>query len=322
MKRPEDIDDLVVAGAVGGFVAGAVVAIWFLGVDLLAGQPFRTPAVLGYILMRLPEPNASVPLVGAYTILHFGMFMFLGVATAWFLTRFDVTPGLLVGLLFGLFVLHLVYYGALLVTGANLLGVLPWYHVLPANLLAGMGLMTYLHHATREERPLGLGVLRGHPLLTQGIVTGLIGAAVVAAWFFILDVAAGRPFYTPGALGSALFLGAHGEAEIRTSLGVVAGYTVVHLAAFIVAGIVFVAVAEYIERAPPRLLLVGLAFIVLEAVTVLVLSVGAAWALGSLGSWAVAVANLLAVAAMGWRVWRTHPTLRERLRRAPLQVDI
>lgn len=322
MKRPQDVDDLLVAGAVAGFLAGAVVALWFLGVDLWAGHPFRTPAVLAYIVLRLPEPSATVPVVAAYTFVHFGLFMVLGVATARVLAALDAAPGLLAGLLFGLFVLHIVYYSALWLTGANLLGVIPWYQVLPANLLAGVALTSYLHRATADDRPLGLGVLRGHRVLTGGAVTGCLGALVVAAWFLVLDSAAGRPFLTPGALGSALFLGAQGPADVSISLGVVAAYTVVHFAAFIAAGIAFVAAADYLERAPARLALAGLAFIVLDAVVVGMLSLGADWVLGAVGLWAVFVANLLAVAAMAWRVWRTHPVLRERLRHTPLHVDL
>ena len=47
----------------------------------------------------------------------------------------------------------------------------------------------------------------GRSALREGIVAGLIGAAVVALWFFVFDILRGRPFFTPGALGSALFLG-------------------------------------------------------------------------------------------------------------------
>jgi hypothetical protein len=36
----------------------------------------------------------------------------------------------------------------------------------------------------------------------------------------------------------------------------------------------------------------------------------AEWVLGALGVWSVLYANLFAVLAMGWYVWRTHPVLR------------
>ena len=45
-------------------------------------------------------------------------------------------------------------------------------------------------------------------VLREGIVAGLIGAAVVAVWFFVYDLARGRPFHTPSLLGAFVFYGA------------------------------------------------------------------------------------------------------------------
>ena len=44
----------------------------------------------------------------------------------------------------------------------------------------------------------------------EGLAAGLIGAATVAVWFFVLDLLKGRPFYTPAILGQAIF---HGDAS-------------------------------------------------------------------------------------------------------------
>src|SRR5437867_3281646 len=41
----------------------------------------------------------------------------------------------------------------------------------------------------------------------EGLVAGLIGAATIAVWFFILDLLKGRPFYTPSVLGTVVFRG-------------------------------------------------------------------------------------------------------------------
>jgi len=87
----------------------------------------------------------------------------------------------------------------------------------------------------------------------------------------------------------------------------------VHVAAFVVAGALFVAIAEQLERTPALLLLAVMAMIVLDAVVVTALALGAQWVLGTLGVWSVLGANVLAVCAMGWYVWATHPILRRRL---------
>ena len=150
-----------------------------------------------------------------------------------------------------------------------------------------------------------------------GVVNGLIGAAVVAVWFFLLDLASGAPLRTPAALGSALLLGAAGPGEIVATFGLVAAYTVVHVTAFVIAGIVFVALAEEVERVPAMALLVLLTAILLEGLVLATIGVAAQWVLGTVGWWSVAVANVLAVLAMGWQVWRTHPMLPRRLLEHP-----
>jgi hypothetical protein len=173
--------------------------------------------------------------------------------------------------------------------------------------------MGYLHRAARDQHPFGLSALRGHPLLTQGLITGLVGAGVVALWFFAVDVAAGHPLRTPAALGAALLFGASNVAAIEMTFGLVAAYSVVHVAAFVMAGALFVAIAEQIERTPALILLALMGMIVLDAVVGATLALGAQWVLGTLGVWSMLVANVLAVCAMGWYVWATHPVLRRRL---------
>ena len=43
-----------------------------------------------------------------------------------------------------------------------------------------------------------------HSVLREGVVAGLIGAAVVAVWFFAYDTARGTPFLTPALLGTGI----------------------------------------------------------------------------------------------------------------------
>jgi len=300
-------------GIVAGLVAGLVVAIWFFVVDSVQGQPFHTPAVLAGAFSHQPVAAPTFRLVAVYSVLHFAVFAFLGVVAAWVMAALHTAPRLLLGLLFGIVVQELVFYGGLLLTGVRLSTVIPWHHVIGANILSGFVLMAYLHRAAREDLPFGLAALKGHPLLTRGLVTGLIGAITVMVWFLVLDVATGHPLRTPAALGSALLFGASNVTEIQIDVAVVAAYTVVHLAAFALAGTAFVAIGEQIERTPDMVLFIALASTVLEALVVAALALTAQWVLGVLGVVSVLSANLLAVFAMGWYVWRTHAKLRQRL---------
>ncbi len=253
MKR--SLHALIADGVVGGILAGLVVALWFLAVDSLAGRPFHTPAALASALTRQAIGPPTFRLVAAYSVVHFGVFAVLGIAMAGAIAALRTPPRLLFGVLFGLVAQELAFYAGLLSGDASRVAVVPWPQVVAANVLSGFVLMWYLHRAARDQHPFGLGALKGHPLLTQGLVTGLVGAGVVALWFFALDVAAGHPFRTPAALGAALLFGASNVAAIDLSFGLVAAYSVVHVAAFVVAGALFVAIAEQLERTPALLLL-------------------------------------------------------------------
>jgi hypothetical protein len=308
-------------GAIAGILAGAVVAIWFLVVDLANGEAFRTPALLANALVGNVGP-ATFRLVAMYTLLHFGVFALLGMTAAGLLRVIGLAPSLLLGALFGVGVFDSVHYGALLLTGTGVLSLLPPLHVLPANLLGGLVMMAYLHRATHAETRLGLAVLRDYPLGVKGLVTGLAGAGAVALWFLVLDIVGGRPFYTPGALGSLLFLGAASPAEVRVGAAVIAAYTAVHLAAFAGVGIIFEWSARRIERMPGLWLTALLAFITLEALFIGTVANMSGWVLGDLGTWAIAVANLVAVAAMGAWVWASHPGLRRELLERPVETRV
>jgi hypothetical protein len=290
-----------------------VVAAWFLVFDVATAEAFRTPALLASTVLGEASDGPTLRLVATYTVLHFGVFLMLGAVTAAILRIADASPGLLVGAVFGVGVLNAVHYGGLLVTGVNLLTVLPVEHVVGANLLGGMVMMAYLHRAQRVTTPLGLRNLDDHATLTEGLAMGLLGAIVVAFWFLIVDVVTGTPFYTPAALGSALFLGAGSPVEVQVNTGIIAAYTFVHLTAFGVVGVAFAWTAERITRAPGFWMLALMAFIVVEGLFIGSAGAVSEWVLGTLGWITVGVGNLLAVGTMGFWLWRAHPKLRERL---------
>lgn len=312
--------ELVVGGALSGLLAGIVVSLWFLIADIIAGQPLHTPTALASALSHQALPP-SWRLAAAFTVVHLGVFACLGAAAAWVLDALDLKPGLWVGILFGIVVQEFVFYTGLFLSGTPPSEIAPWQHVIGANVLSGMVLMSALDRIERRGEA-GLAWPRAHPVVAQGALTGILGAVVVAVWFLVIDVVSGQPFRTPAALGSLLLFGGANPADtFDVTFGVVAAYTVVHVLAFVLAGTMFVAIAEQIERTPSMLLLAGMTAIVLEGVVVAVLALGAEWVLGALGVWTILVANVLAVAAMGGYVWNTHPMLRHRLHQ-PISVRV
>lgn len=311
-------------GAVGGVIAGAIVALWFLVFDYFTTVPFTTPTVLGNAVFGGDVGHSSVGLTVAYSFLHFGAFAVLGASAAWVLDAFALRPGLTVGFLFGLIILSAFHYTGMLIGGITAEIVLPPLHVLGSNALAGMAFMAYLHRVRHLDAPIGPAALLQYPVIRNGLTTGAVGAVTVAAWFLLLDVLTGRPFFTPSALGSAVFFGVDHPWDVRLGVGVIGAYTVLHFGAFAAVGIAFELAATGIARAPSRWLFALMAFVVIEGMFIGVLGTMASWVLGAgaLGWWTVLGANALAVGAMSWTVWTVSPELRHSVLDQPIKTAV
>ncbi|HEX6134902.1 MAG TPA: hypothetical protein VFZ24_13130 [Longimicrobiales bacterium] len=158
-----------------------------------------------------------------------------------------------------------------------------------------------------------------HSTWKTGAIAGLLGAVAVALWFLAIDLAFSRPFYTPAALGSALFLRAEGPDTVAMSAAIVAGYTVVHVLAFLAIGLLAAALVHRAETDPPVLLGAVLLFVTMEAFAIGMIAILATWLLDRIGWWTIALANLIAAGVMGYYLWRTHPLLREGIGRQDLE---
>ncbi|HYU36571.1 MAG TPA: hypothetical protein VEL29_01470, partial [Gemmatimonadales bacterium] len=101
-------------------------------------------------------------------------------------------------------------------------------------------------------------------VLREGFIAGLIGAAAVALWFLVVDVIAGRPFFTPAMLGSAVFWGVHDPSMVVIEYSRIIGYTMVHVSAFIIVGTIAAVLAAEVEIAPHTFYLVVVFFAIFE----------------------------------------------------------
>jgi hypothetical protein len=138
-------------GITAGILGASTVAIWFLIVDIAAGHPFSTPAVLGHALFGIIDPasNASAAAyVAGYTVFHYLAFCGLGVGASYLAGVTDRVPSALAGLAILFVVFQVAFYGATAILATSLLGSLAWWSVGCANLLAAgsMGLYVYRHH--------------------------------------------------------------------------------------------------------------------------------------------------------------------------------
>ncbi len=145
-------------------------------------------------------------------------------------------------------------------------------------------------------------------ILEDGYFAGILGAAVVALWYLILDMIAGRPLYTPSLLGSLLFRSATDAASITVQPSIVAWYTAVHFLAFLGVGMIASWLAAHFERFPAVGIAMLFLFVMFEtAFFIFAFAIGKS-VLGTLGLWTVAVANLLAAGAMAVYLHYRHPS--------------
>lgn len=152
----------------------------------------------------------------------------------------------------------------------------------------------------------------------EGAVAGLLGAGAVAGWFLIVDLMQGRPFGTPSLLGEVVLLGNASPDPAVIHWGAVAGYTVVHLAVFVLFGIVVAKLVDLAEREGVFRFALLMLFVVFEVFFYGLVQVGLAATRGLFPFWSVLAANTLAALVMGGWFYRRHPGLRTAFASSPL----
>jgi hypothetical protein len=155
-----------------------------------------------------------------------------------------------------------------------------------------------------------------HNSIKEGIVAGLIGATAIAVWFFVVDMIAGRPLYTPEVLGRGLLAVLGKDATGDTQFMQVVAYTIFHYVAFAIAGFILAVIVHQAERTPGILGGFLVLFVVLELGVYGLSALMENSILGTLAWWQVMAANLVAAILMFGYMWRRHPALRQEFRQA------
>jgi hypothetical protein len=309
-------------GVIAGIAGATVIAIWFLLGDLRQGEPFRTPLLLaGMIgLDGIQSPALTVTL---YTMLHYAALILISIGVAWGVEFITSAPIMLLGLVLGFLLFDMIFYGSIMVTGINVAAELGWPRVLIGNLLAGVTIFGVLALTGAVEPLNWRTVLAEHYTIREGLLAGLIGAAVVAGWFLLVDALSGRLLFTPAALGSAVFLGTRGVEAVEISAATVLGYTAIHLAAFLLIGLVAAGIVGAAEEQSEAILLGGvLLFVTFEVLSIGLVTILASWLVDALQWWNIAAANLLAAATMGAFLLLRHPDLLRDMRDRNLEEDL
>jgi hypothetical protein len=140
----------------------------------------------------------------------------------------------------------------------------------------------------------------------DGVITGLVGAGLLALWFLVLDFGLGMPFRTPSLLGAVVFDGASVEGA-RFSVKNVFAYTGVHVLLFLVVGLCVALMFREFDENPDF----GIAYLLVYVLFLIVLF-GVEIAafpevLGVLGTWVVAGGNLVSGLGMLLFMHRRYP---------------
>lgn len=161
-----------------------------------------------------------------------------------------------------------------------------------------------------------------HSSPREGVIAGLLGAGAVALVFLVRDLTLGVPLLTPSVLGQVILQGATAPVTDHAVSGAVAGYTALHLVAFVLFGLLLAGAARVATTQPAlrfafvmvliffEFFFAGLAFMFHEATR----------SLFPLGL--VLFANLVAGVVMVTYLWRHHPALRRAVHRDPLGLGL
>jgi hypothetical protein len=295
-------------GIVAGLIGAAVVAVWFLVFDIARGRPFLTPGLLGAAVFHgVDSPVGLTPSVGpilGYTILHGLAFVAFGVIAASIMALSEREPALFIAFVILFACFEAFFFGVLGAVGQSMRGALVWWAVLVGNLLASVAMLWYLFRAHRALPRALVGSWSS--VLSEGVVAGILGAAVVALWFFAIDGIHGEWLRTPKLLGTALL-----RQDGPTSA--VLAYTVVHGLAFIAFGIVGALLIAGAERQPLLIFALVIVFTSFEIFFFGAVIIAASWVMDELAGWTVFVGNLLAATAMLTYYFKGHRNLARRL---------
>jgi hypothetical protein len=295
-------------GVIGGLIGATLVAVWFLIYDAARGAPFRTPTLLGSAALQGVQNPQAVPvspgLVVQYTVLHGVVFALVGILIAFLIVSAQRQPARLLMLVIALLCFEVVFLALLVWLARPVLHGVAWWAILLANVLAAGGMLAYFFVG---HRALGRALLgpRGR-VAREGLVAGGLGAAAVAVWFLLYDIAAGAPLRTPALLGAAVLEGLRDPAALTISLQLILKYTLVHGAAFLGFGWLAAGLLALADREPRLLFAFVMLFVCFEVFSFAMIAVLAHWLLEAFAWWTILAANLLAALAMLGYLLRQH----------------
>ena len=127
-------------GIVAGLIGATVVAVWFLVLDTIHGEPLRTPMLLGTALLRQPS---GISAVLSYTVLHGVAFVVFGVIGAVLIAGAERQPMFIFAVVILFTAFEVFFFGAIVVVAKWLLDELAGWAIFVGNVLAAAAMLGY-----------------------------------------------------------------------------------------------------------------------------------------------------------------------------------
>lgn len=162
LNSDADVSRRYSEGIIAGTIGAATIAVWFLVLDTINGQPFYTPTVLGTALFGRGREVASLEgleisweMILMYTWVHTLVFAAVGGIVSYLLGLAEKNPNLGFGIILLFVVLEFGFIAVAFVFAEPILHALAWPAVLAGNLLAAAGMAGYfwLRHPDLVIRP-------------------------------------------------------------------------------------------------------------------------------------------------------------------------
>ena len=147
-------------GLIAGILGAATIAVWFLIVDSVRGQPFYTPSILGTALFKdgvtTPESlGVDLEVVFLFTWVHGLVFTAVGWLASWLLGIAERNPQIGFGILLFFVVFEFGFISVCHVLAEPVLHALAWPAIIVGNLLAAIAMGAYFwrHHLDMHIEP-------------------------------------------------------------------------------------------------------------------------------------------------------------------------
>lgn len=154
--------------------------------------------------------------------------------------------------------------------------------------------------------------------IREGVVTGLIGAAVVALFYLGIDLIRGVPGLTPSVLGEVFVLRQPSAVTTEVNRGAAMLFTVVHVLLFVFYGLALSALARRGETSSVARYAIVALVVAYVPFFLGVLAIADETTRGLFPAWSVLTANVLAAVAMVYYIWSRRAEFRNAWRAVPL----